>query len=73
MTPEIRNIEINRKFRAIRKKCYADQKDEYPAYCRRAVLDLLDLLNDIREENKDTKNSVDNLTYLNDVEPIEEP
>jgi len=66
------NPEINRKFREIRSKCNNKTPDHYPSYCHRAVLDILDLLNDIREETASTQNQIDNLTFLDNFIQTEE-
>jgi len=66
------NREINRKFREIRGKCDNKTPGHYPDYCHRAVLDLLDLLNDIREEVASTQNQIDNLTFLDNFIQTEE-
>jgi len=66
------NPEINRKFREIRGKCNDKQPEHYPAYCHRAVLDILDLLNQIRQEAISTQNQIDNLTFLDNFIQTEE-
>jgi len=66
------NREINRKFREIRGKCNDKQPGHYPAYCHRAVLDILSLLNDIRQETASTQNQIDNLTFLDNFVQTEE-
>ena len=66
------NPEINRKFIEIRDKCSKAHPEKYPDYCWRAVLDMLDLLNDIREETASTQNQIDNLSFLNNFVQAEE-
>jgi len=66
------NREINKKFREIRGKCNDKQPEHYPAYCHRAVLDILDLLNLIRQEAISTQNQIDNLTFLDNFIQTEE-
>ena len=58
------NTEIESKFKAIRGKCNDETTEHYPAYCHRAVLDILDLLNHMRQEIASTQNQIDNLTFL---------
>jgi len=64
------NREINRKFREIRGKCNDKTPEHYPAYCHRAVLDILDILNMMREETAANENAVDNMTYLSDYKEL---
>jgi len=66
------NREINRKFREIRGKCNDKNPSHYPAYCHRAVLDILDLLNQIRQEIADNENAVENLAFLDNFIQTEE-
>jgi len=66
------NREINRKFREIRGKCNDKTPKHYPSYCHRAVLDILGLLNQIREETASTQNQIDNLTFLDTFAQTEE-
>jgi len=66
------NHSINRKFLEIRAKCNNKTPRHYPDYCHRAVLDILDLLNDIREETASTQNQIDNLTFLDNLIQTEE-
>ena len=66
------NSEINRKFREIRGKCSKAHPEKYPDYCWRAVLDILDLLNQIRQETASTQNQIDNLTFLDNFIQTEE-
>ena len=66
------NHSINRKFLEIRAKCNNKTPRHYPDYCHRAVLDILDLLNDIREETASTQNQIDNLTFLDNFIQTEE-
>ena len=66
------NREINRKFREIRGKCSDKTPGHYPSYCHRAVLDILELLNQIRQETAANENAVDNLTFLNNFIQAEE-
>jgi len=66
------NREINRKFREIRGKCNDKTPGHYPSYCHRAVLDILDLLNLIRQEAISTQNQIDNLTFLDNFIQTEE-
>jgi len=66
------NPEINRKFIEIRGKCNDKQPEHYPAYCHRAVLDILNLLNMMREETAANENAVDNLTFLDNFVQTEE-
>jgi len=56
--------EVNRKFREIKRKCNNKNLGHYPSYCHRAVLDLLELLNMIREETASNQNAIENLSYL---------
>jgi len=58
------NPEIKRKFRAIRGRCNRKAPDRYPDYCRRAVLDVLDLLNDVCGEIA----ANENILALDDIE-----
>jgi len=66
------NREINRKFREIRSKCNNKKTEHYPAYCHRAVLDILELLNQMRQETASTQNQIDNLTFLDNFVQAEE-
>lgn len=66
------NREINRKFREIRSKCNNKTPKHYPDYCHRAVLDILDLLNHMRQETASTQNQLDNLTFLDNFIQAEE-
>jgi len=66
------NREINRKFREIRGKCNDKTPGHYPSYCHRAVLDILELLNMMREEQASTQNQIDNLSFLNNFVQAEE-
>ena len=64
------NQEINKKFREIRGKCNKKTPGHYPSYCHRAVLDILSLLNQIRQETASTQNQLDNMTYLSDYKEL---
>jgi len=66
------NPEINRKFREIRGKCNDKTPGHYPSYCHRAVLDILELLNMMRQETAANENAVDNMAFLNNFIQAEE-
>ena len=66
------NREINRKFREIRGKCNDKTPEHYPAYSHRATLDILDLLNLMRQETSSIQSQIDNLTFLDNFIQTEE-
>ena len=66
------NREINRKFREIRGKCNDKTPEHYPSYCHRAVLDILGLLKQIREETASTQNQIDAIPFLDNFTQVEE-
>jgi len=66
------NPEINRKFIEIRGKCAKTDPEHYPNYCWRAVLDILDLLNQIREETASTQNLIDAIPFLDNFTQVKE-
>ena len=70
MTPV--NSEINKKFREIRRKCNNKKPEHYPAYCHRAVLDILNLLNLMRQETISIQSQIDNLTFLDNFVKVKE-
>jgi len=61
------NAEINKKFLEIRRKCFKGHPEKYPGYCKRAVLDILSLLNDIREEIAELEQKQENIIYFNQL------
>jgi len=66
------NPEINRKFREIQGKCDNKTTEHYPAYCHRAVLDILDLLNLITTELADNKEVIEDLALVDGFVKMED-
>jgi len=66
------NRELNRKFREIRGKCIQGTPDAYPAYCHRAVLDILSLLNQITAELADNKDVIEDLALVDGFVKMED-
>jgi len=73
------NREIDKLMREIKRKCRdtkqplkkSIKEGRYPGYCRRAVLDLLKVLDMMRSEYADIENKVENVIYLNELKQID--
>jgi len=66
------NQSINRKFREIRGKCNDKQPGHYPAYCHRAVLDILSLLDLLTAELTDKENAIEELALVDNFVKMED-
>jgi len=66
------NREINRKFREIRGKCNDKTPEHYPAYCHRAVLDILSLLDLLTAELTDKENAIEELALVDNFVKMED-